>query len=162
VVTPSFSHKRADACFSVEESIRDAFTRPGLSFQSIFLQEIPPLHASESLALSVYELWEIGYIFLLLAIPRQACTLFSSFTHTKFSFGTWGIFAHMICFSCWKWTSSRFEAGGNVQSSGLGSILEWVRLAWPWGVAVGALHGQGLIHVNALIAFVFFLLHFLS
>lgn len=56
MATHSFSHKHADACSGVEESIRNAFTRPGLSFQSFFCQEIPPLHASESLALSVYYL----------------------------------------------------------------------------------------------------------
>ena len=60
--THSFSHKHADACFGVEESIRDAFTLAGtvISIFSFFffLQEIPPLHASESSALSVYHFGE--------------------------------------------------------------------------------------------------------
>ena len=45
--THSFSHKHADACLGVEESIRDGIKRPGQSFQFLVLREIPPLHGSE-------------------------------------------------------------------------------------------------------------------
>jgi hypothetical protein len=40
----------------------------------------------------------------------------------------WGICAYDMFFLA---GNGRLEAEGNVQSSGLGSILEWVRLAWP-------------------------------
>jgi hypothetical protein len=111
--------------FSVEESIRDAFTRPGLSFQSFFLQEIPPLHASESSALSVYYLGNgLHLLAFLLCEGRHAHSFFPFHSRIRsFSFGT-GAFCAYDMISCWKWTSTRLEAEGNVQSSRLGSILE--------------------------------------
>jgi len=59
-------------------------------------------------------------------------------------------------FSCWKWTSNRLEAEGNVQiiragkHIGMGQAGMAVRGVGECGIA-----WQGLIHVNALIAFVF-------
>lgn len=64
-------------------------------------------------------------------------------------------------FSCWKWTSNRLEMEGNVQiiragkHIGMGQAGMAVR-----GGGGGGIAWQGLIHVDALIAFVFF--HFLS
>ena len=68
-------------------------------------------------------------------------SLFLDFTHTKFPFGT-GAFAHMICFLAGNGRVIVLRRREMFKSSGLGSILEWVRLAWPRGVAVVALHGK--------------------
>jgi len=127
-----------------------------------FLQEIPPLHASEISALSVYHFWGMGYIFLLRAVTKAGMhSLF--FLHLRirnFRSGP-GHFCAYDMFSCWKWTSNRLEAEGNVQiiragkHIGMGQAGMAVRGVGGCGIA-----WQGLIHVDALIAFVFF--HFLS
>ena len=142
MATHSFSHKHADACFGVEGSIRNAFTRPGLSFQSFFLQEIPPLHASESLALSVYYLGNGATSSCFLLYQGRHALSFLGFTHTKFPFGTGGIRAYDM-FSCWKWTSNRLEAGGKC-SNHPGWEAYWNGSGWhgQGGVAVVALHGK--------------------
>ena len=81
--------------------------------------------------------WGMGHIFLLRAVRRQACTLFS-FPH-EFFVGV-GAFAHLICFLAGNGRSNRLEAEGNVQSSGLGSILGIGQAGIAIRVAVGALH----------------------
>jgi hypothetical protein len=80
---------------------------------------------------------------LLRAVRRQACTLFSPFTHTKFPFGT-GAFAHMICFLAGNGTSNRLEAEGNVQIIWAGKHIGMGQagMAVRGGVAVVALHGK--------------------
>jgi len=98
----------------------------------------------------------MGYIFLLRAVGRQACTLsFLDLRIRNFPFGNRDICAYDM-FSCWKWTSNRLEAEGNVQiiragkHIGMGQAGMAVRGVGECGIA-----WQGLIHVNALIAFVF-------
>jgi hypothetical protein len=88
--------------------------------------------------------WEMGYIFwlYLLAIRRQACTLF--FLHSRirnFRSGP-GHFCAYDMFSCWKWTSNRLEAGKEMFNH-LGWEAYWIGQAgMAIGVAVGALHGK--------------------
>lgn len=69
-------------------------------------------------------------------------SLFLHFTHTKFFVRDRGIFAHMICFSCWKWTSNRLEAEGNVQIIRAGKHIGMGQAGMAVGVAVGALHDK--------------------
>ena len=110
-----------------------------------FLQEIPPLHASESSALSVYHFWGMGYIFLLRAVTKAGMhSLFFFFIYAyEISVRDRGIFAHMIFFSCWKWTSNRLEAEGNVQIIRAGKHIGMGQAGMAVaGVAVVALHGK--------------------
>jgi hypothetical protein len=85
---------------------------------------------------------------------RHALSLFLIYAY-EFPFGNRGICAYDM-FSCWKWTSNRLEAEGNVQiiragkHIGMGQAGMAVR-----GVGRCGISWQGLIHVNALIAFVF-------
>jgi len=79
--THSVSHKHADACFGVEESIRDAFTWPGLSFQSFlfffFCKRFPLCMQAKVRRYMSITLENGLHLLLLRAGQRQACTLFS-------------------------------------------------------------------------------------
>ena len=69
-------------------------------------------------------------------------SLFLSFHAYEIFVRDRGIFAHMICFSCWKWTSNRLEAEGNVQIIRAGKHIGMGQAGMAVGVAVGALHGK--------------------
>ena len=86
--------------------------------------------------------WVTSSCFVLLR--RQACTLFFFFIYAyEISVRGPGHFCAYDMFSCWKWTSNRLEAEGNVQiiragkHIGMGQAGMAVR-----GVAVVALHGK--------------------
>jgi len=141
VATPSFSPKHADACFGVEESIRDALTRPGLSFQSFLFARDSPFACKRKFGVIclLRGKWATSSCFLL----YQGRHALSFFIHAYEIFiRDWGIFAHMICFFCWKWTNNRLEAEGNVQSSGAGKHIGMGQAGMAVGAAVGALHSK--------------------
>lgn len=140
---PPYSHKHAMHALALEECIRDAFTRPGLSFQSFFFCKRFPLcmQAKVWRYLSTdFGKWATSSCFLLYQ-GRHALS-FSSFHAYEIFVRDRGIFAHMICFSCWKWTSNRLEAEGNVQIIRAGKHIGMGQAGMAVGVAVGALHGK--------------------
>jgi hypothetical protein len=159
--THSFSHKHADACFNVEGRASGMHSLGrDCHFNLSFCKRFPLCMQAKVWRYLSTTFGEWATSSLLRAVRRQACTLFSPFTHTKFPLGT-GAFAHMICFLAGNGTSNRLEAEGNVQiiwagkHIGMGQAGMAVRGGGGCGIA-----WQGLIHVDALIAFVFF--HFLS
>jgi hypothetical protein len=100
-------------------------------FNLSFFARDSPFACKRKFGVICLPLGEWGYIFLLSAVRRRACTLFFFIYAYEISVRDRGICAYDMIFLLEMDECNRLEAEGNVQSSGLGSILEWVRLAWP-------------------------------
>jgi hypothetical protein len=99
-------------------------------FNLSFFARDSPFACKRKFGVICLSLGEWGYIFLAWCCTKAGMhSLFFIYTY-EISVRDRGICAYDMV-SCWKWARNRLEAEGNVQSSGLGSILEWVRLAWP-------------------------------
>jgi hypothetical protein len=145
VATPSFSHKHADACFSVRGVHQGCIHSAGtvISIFLFFFARDSPFACKRKFG--VIYLLTLGnglHLLAFLLYQGRHALSFSSFHAYEIFVRDRGIFAHMICFSCWKWTSNRLEAEGNVQIIRAGKHIGMGQAGMAVGVAVGALHGK--------------------